>query len=567
MRILFYEDPVTDYHTFMWRTPHVTLDATLYRALGPKWERRMLLNRHFTALALQNGMEPTDLIPVDEDAWTAPLDDPQENVNALFQRHFDGAKPLQPPEHPRQRLASDLCRHYSDLVAAALNGFKPDIIVAWVPTPFLRALFPDALILHRESGLFTRAPYPLTYYLDPCGLHQASWPARFAAQSRHPEALAAIEPLRAYYTDLFPAIDPYTDLAEQLAPFRKTILVATQVCGHFSFDAACAYRSPFHLALDVLNHAPADCAVLLGQHPNTAPLRDDEVAWLRERFPNFIHRPDFLGREGVSQHLLPYADALATVSSTLGWQSTFLGKPLIALGKSQLNRFAQAETSKSIPALLQAPPADTRAEAAWLVFHYCIPARLFEQPGWLDAYLSGRLEHWRQRGADGYYDQPYAAPNDTAAAIVAEANAKLESFIGPPLGQSGQDEAIDFNDSRRFGDGWSFCEHGGNASYRWIDGPKAILRLALTRSCSLSLRLATHAGCPDQAVTIGTGDTILATAKIPAAQQIEVTINVSRTHLTHPATLLWLKAAQASAPQGDTRNLSLICQNITVRPA
>lgn len=569
--VLFYEDPVTDGHRFMWRLPHITLDAPMYQTLkNGGWPCRVLLNTHFSDWAVRQGVAKEDLVLVDEKAWIALLDDPHEDINTLFYKYLNvlEGNAAKNPGDLHEQIAIKENHRRQRAISEVLRDFKPDIIITWVPSPFLRQLFPDALILHRESGIFTRSPYPMTYFLDPCGLHQWAWPARYNGTNTDRSAHNLVDKLRETFLSLFKIIEPFPSLIEELASFRKSILVTTQVSGHYSFDGTCNYRSQMHLLLDVLENAPPDCAVLLGQHPDYAnKLRPGEIAWLKGRFPNFIHYPEFVGQEGISQHLLCHADAVVSISSTVGWHAAVYGKSIVALGKSQLNALADADEAASVGRILETGPPDRRAEAAWLIFHYCIPATYFAKRDWLISYLEGKLHHWIGRGAEGYYDQPFAAPDEIANIYTDKAQILFHEILGKPFGETEMAEDLDFRDNRYFRQGWSYCEEAGDATYRWIEGIKAWLFLPFIqrRSIAIEMVVATHAGCKNQKITIGIGEAVLATAEVPVEKQVKLEFVLRSEMLALPLTKLWVKAAQAEQPLGDERRLSLICQRLSLK--
>ena len=72
--------------------------------------------------------------------------------------------------------ASEQVARYGELVASRLGDFVPDVIITWTPVPFLSHAFPDSLVLATECGPFSRAPYPITTFLDPHGLWAKSIP-------------------------------------------------------------------------------------------------------------------------------------------------------------------------------------------------------------------------------------------------------------------------------------------------------------------------------------------------------------------------------------------------------
>ena len=51
-----------------------------------------------------------------------------------------------------------------------INKFKEnsfDVIVTFSPVPYLKEIFNEALVLNYEFGIFSRPPFPITFFLDP----------------------------------------------------------------------------------------------------------------------------------------------------------------------------------------------------------------------------------------------------------------------------------------------------------------------------------------------------------------------------------------------------------------
>ena len=538
-----------------------------------------MLDRRLEDRAInEEGLTPADLIMVEEETWLAQLGDIQENINTVFQRYLpmEGETAEVGEEHvQRRQLALQLVDRLSRVAAKALGGFVPDIIITWTPAPFLRKLFPEALILHRESGVFARPPYPEAFPLDPCGHYARSWPARFRAASASAAALDETRRLREFFAGVFKEVELIPERPELLKSFKRSILVAGQVSHFYSYDANCAYRSQMHMLEDVLKHAPPDCAVIYVQHPDTPqPMRENEIAWMRSRYPNFIPERQFKGSPSLSQQLLHVVDAVATVTSTVGWQSVFWGKPLIALGNGQFNAYAQAESAEAIPRVLQQAAPDTLANAAWLAFHYCIPETYLRQAGWLSSYLRDRLEHWRKRGAEGYFAEPYGPPAQVANDYIELSRETFPAFWGSPLDGIEDEQELDFADSQRFGAGWSFCEGVAPKNHRWIEGREAVLRLALNKACAftLSLNLSTHARCPEQTVEVFVGAQRTGSAAVAVGKSTILQIEAPKTLVTEPLTPIRLRMTQAAAPLDgsgqpteDIRELSVACGRIWFR--
>ncbi len=70
-----------------------------------------------------------------------------------------------------ERYASEQLEDYKKLMTKKLDGFLPDIIITFSPVPFFKEMFPKTLILHHEFSIFSRLPYPQSWFLDPIGMH------------------------------------------------------------------------------------------------------------------------------------------------------------------------------------------------------------------------------------------------------------------------------------------------------------------------------------------------------------------------------------------------------------
>lgn len=567
-KILFYEDPLTDFETFLWRDAHIDYDAAIYAALAAEdIECRMLLDERFVDLALAGGVKRGDLVPVCEADWQALLDDPLVNLNTLLQRYVGPAaeRSADPGENFHARAARVMNDRIGQHVANLLGGYRPDVIISWLPVPFLRDIYPDALILNRESAMFTRLPYQLSYFLDPCGLQERSWPAHHSLPRCSDVAIAELRRLRAYYSAVFALLSPLAKLRERLSPFRKTVLVIGQFVGTFSLDACAAFRSQVHMLLEVLDHVPPDYAVIFAQHPNTPKrVSQETLDTLRLRYPNLIHDKDFLDYPAISQDFMTVCDIVATVSSSAGWQATFWGKPLVALGRSQLNAFAQGVGGESITQLSDEP--DTDNAAAWLAFHHGIPMGYLNRPGWVAAYLQQKYDLWRISGVDGYYDAPYDDPVMIADDMIRGTQHYLQG-LHPYDGKLDDGIShVNFHDDFFFRRGWSFSEGSVGGGYRWIDGKSAEVSLLLDQPLAheVSMLVGTHEGCDDQYVSLSINGRATPPVFVSAEPAVWVKIDVQPNEISFPLTSIEMHAAQASPTASDRRSLSLICVDIQV---
>ena len=563
MRILFYEDPVTDQNRLLWRAPHVSKDAQWMQALILSGcDARMLINQHMAAFAEAAGIPAEKTFVVDEKGFVAALPSSQANANTLFQRWFDdlsqGSASDEAALSAEFGLAKALSDAYEHRLTPVFDAFVPDVIVTWAPAPHLRRMFPAALILHKETSLMSRAPFPLTYYLDPCGFGRFSFVGREKALVTDEADVKAFAALSELVSQAFDLTDNVSDLTPVFDNFDAVLLVAGHTNQVFFFDGACDYRSQAHLILDVLARAPARWAVVATEHPDCIRLTATEVEFISKQYANFIYLPQLLARYGSSQQLVRKADAVATVSSSIGAQALFWNKRLYAFGDSHLPRFDRGPALSSSSSPPQ-PNASNTADAAWWSFHYSYQDSAILKPGWLAAHLQDKLDHWRAFGAEAYFDAPIRAPSSVLASYEREIKSHVANMPDAPPRFDQPSIDVDVTNDRLFGAGWARAEGPAEAPYRWTIARTAELRLALepNRTWTLVFHLGAHAGCDAQVARMGIGDIELASIELNGPASGDLAFTIPQDLVGRLETRVWLKAAQLKQPFSDSPPLAL----------
>ena len=563
MRVLFYEDPITDQNRLLWRAPHVSKDAQWMQALiHSGCDARMLVNQHMAVFADAAGIPAEKTFVVDEKGFVAALPSPQANANTLFQRWFDhlsqdGASG-EAALSAEFGLAKALSDAYEHRLVPVLEAFVPDVIMTWAPAPHLRRMFPDALILHKETSAMSRGPFPLTYYLDPCGFGRFSFVGRKKALVTDEAAVQAFAALSALLSQAFDLTDNVSDLTPVFDDFDAVLLVAGHTNQVFFFDGACDYRSQAHLILDVLAKAPARWAVVATEHPDCIGLSATEVEFISKQHKNFIYLPQLLERYGSSQQLVRKVDAVATVSSSIGAQALIWNKRLYAFGNSHLARFDRGAmlTPASLP---PQPDASANEDAAWWACHYSYQDSVVVEPGWLATHLRLKLDHWRTFGAEAYFDASIRIPAAMLASYEREIDGHLTTMPGAPPRFDQPSVAVDITDDRLFDAGWGRAEGSAEAPYRWTTAKKAELFLALDpdRTWTFVCHLGAHAGCEAQVAFLGIGEVKLASIALNGPASGDLAFTIPQALVGRLATRVWLKAAQLEKPSSDAAPLAL----------
>lgn len=441
MRVLFYQDLLTDKHDWTWRVGHIWKDTVVQRQLQESGvECRMLVNELGRGEALKYGLEERDLIVVPAAEVQAALIDPHDKINHLFHERFfyqlaehDGpglrfrqwwqsltASAHWHPEIWQRRYALAVHDRLRAVLTKTITGFAPDLITTWCPIPFVATLAPRAKILHKEAGFFGMAPFPWSHYFDPRGFHAHSWLRHHFAEARttSPAAQNALARLQAEFVPLIREHSPYRQRLQELrAQYRRLVVVALQANNYFLFDRSCPYRSQAEILLDIARHVPPDVGLLVTQHLSHPLLSGLERDRLLSRHPNLILDAAFETFHAPSQYLLAEADLLITIGSAVGWLAGFLGKPMVTLADCHLTPLSAVRSLGELPALLENPtaaPIDT-AHLAWVLFHYSIPESVYQRPGFARSIFE-------RFPGDAPFREPVLPYEDYADLIIHEAN-------------------------------------------------------------------------------------------------------------------------------------------------
>ena len=303
-----------------------------------------------------------------------------------------------------------LTQRMADLLAARLAGFEADVCITLSPAPFLKTLFPKAAVLNFEYGMLSRAPFPETGFLDPIGIYNAGVLGKLREQLRifraKPRELETLERIRDIYTAKMQGRNnPLHDIVPPLLKGKRAaILVALQFSDFYCYDCHAAFPQQGDFLRHVLDATPSDVAVIACEHPEHPLFDDATLAFYRQRFPNLVWAPEFRAVYASGQYLIEYADAVVTVSSSVGLQAPLWKKKLIVLGASHLDIFADGHAMAELDRVLAAPWDTARDHAlAWLLTRYYQPFDLLFDPTRLRNALERAVETQMQTPALSWF--------------------------------------------------------------------------------------------------------------------------------------------------------------------
>ncbi|MDY0403614.1 hypothetical protein [Sulfurovum sp.] len=227
------------------------------------------------------------------------------------------------------------------LVNKTLGDYKPDVIIVYESAaPFLKSLFPKALILNSMLGMFSREPYPEMGTLDPSGIYKNSYinkvlPDIIENLKLNTEEKENILEIQNYYKNTIIQQTPFDQTIRK--NFEKVLLLPLQVSNYFAFSGNVPKNSnistQYELMIDVLKTIPSNVGVIITQHgAETNVITEKNYPELKKKFPNLIIINDLDKLKWGSQYLLPFIDGVIAVSSSVALQAYFWDKILLSYG-------------------------------------------------------------------------------------------------------------------------------------------------------------------------------------------------------------------------------------------
>lgn len=287
-----------------------------------------------------------------------------------------------------------------------VRRLKPDVVLGFgYPVSWLKPLFPGALVLNSETSSFSRYPFTPSFYFDHAGMFAKSSLRQVMSSIRNREWTPAAATLSETYNVRARSLG-WSQAAGTAAfglrhePRRPQILLALQASGYSSFDSIVRYGNQFEYLFDVVSQVPTDVGVIATEHP-TAPasarfLTQEEKTELGSIFPNLKFLQSGPGSyDQTSQMVLPFVDAIWTVSSNLAQLAAFWGR---LVGTPAQSPYAFLSDSSDIASLCdnvlrraKRSNPDDPAYFAWQFRHYVVPTEYLQKPGWFAAYLKKRI--------------------------------------------------------------------------------------------------------------------------------------------------------------------------------
>lgn len=308
------------------------------------------------------------------------------------------------------------CMEYHVSLIKKCVDFQPDIILSRDNAPYLEECFPEALMLYTEVGFLSRKPFPQTMYFDILGMNCGTylyqyWEEITEVFEWEDEYGELVKKLKDAVRNCIMSHNPYTETVKEWRDqYDKLYLLALQFSGFSNIDAEIDFESQLDVLLYVMDTVPQDIGVIVSTHPDYNVLNAGTIKFLRKKYSNFLYHESFLQYNSSSQFLLGLVDGVINLSSTIGLQTLLWDIPNLSIGKyfaGYVSRLFGTEVSYG--PLSKKEKRNHDKVLFWLLTHYIVPPRLFQNGQWLLSYLQQLLYNYRtkQKGQIyGYLDEP-----------------------------------------------------------------------------------------------------------------------------------------------------------------
>ncbi|OEF58599.1 hypothetical protein [Enterovibrio norvegicus] len=267
--------------------------------------------------------------------------------------------------------------------------YSPRVIISFLSfVPYLKKMYPNALILNMEYGIFSREPYPKTYHLDKDGLME------FAYTNK----LGTLPDLSKSEMELVEIIKGKKERTEKISDiflkkikkegFKSSILLPLQFSNYHAFDLCCNFSSQYTYLENVLRSVPSDIAVIVTQHPGWKDaISAKNISYLNDKYSNFIFDSSINSQANVSQSLLKYVDGVVTVSSSIGLQALIYDLPIYVFGNSHISFASEENIEDFTRKVIKKEKVNRDKQIFNLMTRYYIPDVYLSDSYWVSNYL------------------------------------------------------------------------------------------------------------------------------------------------------------------------------------
>ena len=286
-----------------------------------------------------------------------------------------------------------------------LGNWTPDIIISQGISSenFWNGVYPNAMCLIQENGIFSRSPYPRTLSYDP-------FSTRNTFLNRFSKDILSIKidekqknSVKKFKKELVALLEKNNSISGEIVKikekFRKTVLLplSGNFINHYMDDSK--YTNDFDLLEYVLKNVPQDIGVFVTESDLGGILNDDVCHYFEKRYPHFIFMKRHQSEKYYASSLpyLSHIDAILNLYSKTGITGLLYDKPIIDLTYSS-NTLIKDGNLADLERVLSGSVQNKDNILYWYFTHYITFPRDYGKEKFLWNFLNTKLEKFRNHG-------------------------------------------------------------------------------------------------------------------------------------------------------------------------
>jgi len=309
---------------------------------------------------------------------------------------------------------------FNQLISARLSStggdFIPDVIIPISTAPRnLEFLFPKALILFNENGIFARIPYPPTLYFECSSGMDKSFLLKFKNEIQalkiNENEKEFLQKIRNYFVKEIASLSPFIEEIKELRKkFKHIVLLPLQVFESQMFlsQGGNLYHDQIEYLAKILTAVGDDIGVIVTEHDLDKMLvYEPLLKYFKSRYKNFIYLESANLYPHSSQLILSQVDGVISMSSTVGLQALLFKKPLFVPSKtSYLSVFSDEDDMSKIGDFLNNPLNwDKDAILYFLLTRYYVTKNYYSDGKWFYDFLKKSCERFKKGPDINFYDK------------------------------------------------------------------------------------------------------------------------------------------------------------------
>lgn len=231
------------------------------------------------------------------------------------------------------------------------DACEPDLVLSWTENAYVRHIFRGTPILYAEMGPIPRIGFVHTVHLDPVGHQTNSVFERLKPLEWVPDAHSSLVDAWHRHVAERVAIRLRTsgmeDWITTLPKGRKRILVALQPNDWLTYEGIGPSLDPTSFLRLVASSASEDDVIIPQWHPGQTVPSDAMLAFLVREYPNLAIPPP-AWRQNQSELLLPYIDAVTTISSNVALAGAIRGLDINVYGRCKFSALATPKGANGV---------------------------------------------------------------------------------------------------------------------------------------------------------------------------------------------------------------------------